>query len=313
MKTIIIVGGTGQIGHILKDFFIKKNFRVIITTRFKRKEFKTKKYEIKKINIYDIYRIEKLLKKYNPISVFYLAGQSSPIDSFKKKEETFRSNFIGCKNFLDAIRKNKSQIKFFNASSSEIFAKTKKKLLVNSKKKSNSPYSYSKLRSFNLTKNYRDKYRLKTYNIIFFNTESIFRNKNYLIPKICNAAIKAKKFNKKTTFGNLNIIREWNWANDQCKILTKFINKKPQDFILSNGKKYSVLDMIKFAFDYFRLDYRNYIEASSKFIRKNEVLEKKSNYFYYLKKNNIKKPKFVHGKALIQKMIKYYLKNSNNL
>ena len=313
MKTIIIAGGTGQIGQILKDFFIKKGIKVIITTRFKRKELKTKNYEIKKINIYDADKIESLLKKYNPISVFYLAGQSSPINSFKKKGETFKSNFIGCKNFLEVIRKNNFQIKFFNSSSSEIFAKTKKKLLVNSKKKSNSPYSYSKLRSFYLTKNYREKYRLKTYNIIFFNTESIFRNKNYLIPKICNAAIQANKINKKTTFGNLNIIREWNWAHDQCKTLVRFINKEPQDFILSNGKKYSVLDMIKFAFDYFKLDYKNYIKVSSKFIRKNEVLEKKSNYFFYLKKNNIKRPKFVHGRALIQKMIKYYLKNYHNL
>ena len=89
MKTIIIAGGTGQIGQILKDFFIKKGIKVIITTRFKRKELKTKNYEIKKINIYDADKIESLLKRYNPISVFYLAGQSSPINSFKKKGRNF--------------------------------------------------------------------------------------------------------------------------------------------------------------------------------------------------------------------------------
>ena len=74
-----------------------------------------------------------------------------------------------------------------------------------------------------MTKFFREKKKLNTYNVIIFNTESYFRDKNYLIPKICIAAIKAKKYGKKTYFGNLDISREWNWSDEQVIYLMKFV------------------------------------------------------------------------------------------
>ena len=130
--------------------------------------------------------------------------------------------------------------------------------------------------------------------------------KNFLIPKICIAAINAQKFQKITTFGNLNVIREWNWCDEQCKLLLKFISKKPQDFILSNGKPFSGYQMIKFAFNYFKLDYRNFIKIDNKHFRKKDFNYKLSNF----KKNVVSqnsnwKPK-IFGKKLIYSLIKYY-------
>ena len=84
------------------------------------------------------------------------------------------------------------------------------------------------------------------------------------------------------------------------------IIKKPQDFILSNGKIYSVKEMISYAFEYFKLGYRKYIKINKIFYRKNEV-KKQSDYLYYLKKNNINKKSFIHGKKLVHLMIKFYL------
>ena len=110
--------------------------------------------------------------------------------------------------------------------------------------------------------------------MVIFNTESYYRDKNYLIPKICMAAINAKKYNKKTTFGNLKISREWNWASEQMFYLLKFIKKDPQDFILSNGKSYSALKMIEFAFKYFKLDYKNFIQSNKKFERKRDFVKR---------------------------------------
>lgn len=78
-------------------------------------------------------------------------------------------------------------------------------------------------------------------------------------------------------------------ADDQCDLLVKFVKKKPQDFILSNGKPYSVKKMINYAFQYFKLDYTKYIKVSKKFYKKGEAIKKKSDYLYYLNKNNIKK------------------------
>ena len=97
----IIVGGTGQFGTITSEFLLKRNYKVIITTRSinKKKLFKKhKNLSLYRLNIYNKKKINKLLHKYKPSLVLYFAGQSSPAKSFLYKKETYRSNFLGCKN-----------------------------------------------------------------------------------------------------------------------------------------------------------------------------------------------------------------------
>ena len=311
----IIVGGTGQFGIITSEFLLKKNYKVIITTRSinkKKKLFKKhKNLRFYKLNIYNKKKINKLLHKYKPSLVLYFAGQSSPAKSFLYKKETYRSNFLGCKNFLDVILKNNYNCKFVNASSCEMYGKINGKIKVSSTKKPINPYGLSKLKSFEITKKYREIHNVKAYNAIIFNTESFFRNKSYLIPKICLAAINAKKYNLKTEFGNLKISREWNWCPEQVKYMFKFINKKPQDFILSNGKSYTAIQMLKFAFKHFNLDYKNYILINKKkFFRKKDTLQKKSDWRSCLIRNRINRKILIHGNKLTTKLIKYYLKKN---
>ena len=93
--------------------------------------------------------------------------------------------------------------------------------------------------------------------------------------------------------------------------LLKFINKNPQDFILSNGRSYSALNMIDFAFKYFKLDYKNFIQSNKKFMRKRDFLKKESNFISCLKRNNLKRESKIYGKNLINKLIKYYLHEEN--
>ena len=123
-----------------------------------------------------------------------------------------------------------------------------------------------------------------------------------------HSSLKSEKFKKITTFGNLNISREWNWADEQMKCLIKFINKAPQDFILSNGKNFKAKDMLKYAFEYFSLDYKKFIRVDKKFYRKNDVKNKKSNYLKCLKRNKLKRKDKYYGKTLIIKLINYYQK-----
>ena len=106
----IMVGGTGQFGITLSKQLLKKKFKVIITTRSlsrAKKKLNNKKLDLKKLNILSKPQIKKLLLKYNPKIIFYLAGQSSPGKSFHSKKETYFSNFIGCKNFLETLKKYK--------------------------------------------------------------------------------------------------------------------------------------------------------------------------------------------------------------
>ena len=306
----IIVGGTGQFGITLSKELIKKKFKVIITTRSlakAKKKIKNKKIYIKKLNILNKIQIKKLLLRYNPKLIFYMAGQSSPGKSFHSKKETYFSNFIGCRNFLETLKNYNLSSKFVNFSSCEIYGNYKKKINIDSIKKPISPYGFAKLKAHNETKKYRERFKLKFYNAIIFNTESIYRPGIYLIPKICIAAIKAKKNGLKTKFGNLNISREWNWCEEQCKYLLKFIKKKPQDFILSNGKSYSANQMLKFAFEYFKLDYQKFISLDKKFIRKADSNIKKSNFLSSLRRNKIKRIDKIYGKIIIYKIIQHYL------
>jgi len=307
----IIVGGTGQFGLILAKKLLQKKYRVIITTRsLKKAKSKIKSNKnliIKKLDIYKKNKIESLIIKSNPKIIFYFAGQSSPKNSFIKPKETYLSNYVGCKNFLDLILKNKLQCKFLNTSSCEVYGKIKEKLGLNTKKNPVNPYGFAKLKSYEITKLYREKYNLLTYNAIIFNTESILRKNEYLIPKICVAAIRAKKFGTKTEFGNLKIAREWNWCIEQCEYLLKFLEKKPQDFILSNGKLFKAKQMLKFAFGYFDLDYKNFILQNKKFFRKYDVEIKRSDFKKCLKRNSINRKTKIFGEKLVYTLIKYYL------
>ena len=261
----LIIGGTGQFGITLKNQLNQKNKKVIITTRFKKSTIKKKQFEIVVLDIFNKEKIFKIIKKYKPQNIFYFAGQSSPKISFIKKDETLRSNYMGCKNVLESVYKIDKNISFFYASSSEIYGKIKGEISLNSKKYPVNPYGISKLKGLNITKLYREKYKLKASSAIIFNTESTLRDKSFLIPKICIAAINDHKYNLKTAFGNLDIKREWNWCDDQCELLIKFLKKKPQDFIISNGKCLSAKQMLKFAFDYFNLDYKMYIFKSNRY------------------------------------------------
>ena len=304
----LIIGGTGQFGITLKNQLNRKNKKVIITSRFKKSKIKKRLFEIIELDIFNKKKISSIIKKYKPQNIFYFAGQSSPSISFVKKKETIRSNYLGCKNVLECIYNIDTNISFFYAASSEMYGKIRGKISLKKKKHPINPYGVSKLKGFNITKLYREKYKLKAYNIVLFNTESVLRDKSYFIPKICMAAINAYKYNLKTEFGNLDISREWNWCDDQCELIIKFLDKKPQDFLISNGKCLSAKKMLKFAFNYFNLDYKKYILKNKKFLRPAEIKKKCSDCRESLIKNKIKKKNYIYGQKMIYLIIKHYLK-----
>jgi len=310
-NSAIIIGGTGQYGITLGNLLIKKKYNVIATGRNLKKitllKKKFPKITFIKLDLYNKKKIKELLRKLKPNLLFYFAGQSSPSASFRIKKETLKSNFNGCKIFLDIIRDEKLKIKFINAASSEMYGRVKKKIDLQTLKQPLNPYGYAKKKSFELVKEYRDKFGMKNYNAIMFNTESALRDKQFLIAKICLGAINAFNKNEKLVLNNTIVSREWNWCAEQCSLMIKFLSKKPQDFILSNGKAYSIKQMLNFAFGYFNLNYKNFVVTKFKKLNKNEVKEKKSDFRKYLKKNQINFKSKIFGKRLIIKMIKNYL------
>ena len=310
-KTALLIGGTGQIGLYLSKYLLKKKYKVFITTRKVKKETLEKLHFLKirkKIKFliikdFEIKQIKKILLFYKPDEIYYLAGQSSVAESFKKRQETLKSNVYGCHKFLEATRLFLNNAKFFNASSSEIFGNSRKKIKIDTKKNPVSPYGKAKLNSFRLTDKYRKKYKLKTYNGIIFNSESYLRPKKFLIPKICLAAINAKKNNSFVTeFGNIDIYRDWGWSEEQVKIIWKYMQKKPGNFIIATGKSFKARKLIEYAFKTLKLDYKKNIKISKKYIRPKEI--RKVQVKISKKDQSTLR---VNGVLVIKKLLKYYI------
>jgi len=311
-KTALLVGGTGQIGLYLSKYLIKKKYKVFITSRkIKKKTIEKldylkikRKVKLLTVKKFEIKKIKKILLFCRPNEIYYLAGQSSVAESFKKKKETFKSNVDGCHKFLESTRLFLKDAKFFNASSSEIFGNSKKKIRINTKKNPVSPYGKAKLNSFKITDQYRKKYKLKTYNGIIFNSESYLRSKKYLIPKICLAAINTKKDNSFITeFGNIDIYRDWGWSEEQVKFIWKHMQKKPGNFIIATGKSFKARNLIEYAFKTLKLNYKKNIKISKKYIRPKEINKIEVN----VSKKNQSELK-VNGIMIIRRLLRYYIK-----
>ena len=315
MKKALIIGGTGQIGVYLANELLKKKYKVFISSRNitpgKINKYKViniyKKVNFVKLNLYKKKEIKKLVKKINPNTIFYLAGQSNVDKSFKKPKETINSNFNGCKNVLEILKEIKFLGKFINIASSEIFGNQNGFKSLIKKLKPVSPYGKAKLKSFNLTKNFREKFKLKTYNAIIFNCDSIFRPKNFVIPKICLSAIKAfNGQNKKIEFGDLNVVRDWGWVEEYVKGIYKITLNKPDDIIIATGKHFSLKDLIRHAYNFFNLDWKNYIIETNKLRRPKEIRVVKVRIKETFNKIGWKAK--TDGKTIVIRLIKYYLK-----
>ena len=314
MKRALIIGGTGQIGVYLANELVKKKYKVFISSRkittHKKNKFKIiniyQKVNFVRLNLYKKIEVLKLIKKINADSIFYLAGQSNVDKSFKKPKETIASNFNGCKNVLEILRETKFSGKFINIASSEIFGNQKGFKSLKKKLKPVSPYGKAKLKSFNLTKNFRKKFKLKAYNAILFNCDSILRPKNFVIPKICLAAIKAYNgYKKKIKFGDLSVVRDWGWVEEYVEGIYKITLQKPDDIIIATGKYFRLKDLIRHAYNLFNLDWRDYIFETNKLKRPKEIRVVKVSVKQTFNKIGWKAK--TDGKSIITRLTKYYL------
>ena len=135
-KNVIIIGGTGHLGISLGNYLIKKNFNVFITTRKKKNKLNklfNHNASLYNLNIYIIIQIKRILQVVKPLLVFYLRAKVFQINLLKKYE-TYKSNVIGCKNFLDIIKKYNIKCKFIYPASSEMYGKIKGKINIKTKK-----------------------------------------------------------------------------------------------------------------------------------------------------------------------------------
>jgi GDPmannose 4,6-dehydratase len=246
MKKIAIIAGiSGQDGSYLAEYLIKKKFQIIGLTRkfIFGKNIRHLKKNITLVRTkYSKIEVDKIINKYKPKLVFNLAGQTSPNLSWTKPSETIYSIVDVNLNFINSIYYFSKKTKYFNASTSEIFLDTKKKVNEESKIFPNNPYGCAKACSHFLVNCYRKKYNLFLVNGILFNHDSVRRAENFLGKKIAKHSVLIKNNKKKfLKLNSLKPIRDFGYAKDYVKAMYLIMSlKKPQDFIIASGKSYSV-------------------------------------------------------------------------
>ena len=272
-KRVNLIIGSGVLGAYLSAELLKNNEKIIVTSRNLNNKFSNYKYlnikkklSFEKLNPGNKKEIYKILNKYNPKKIFYFSGQSSIPKSIKLKKATFSSHYVGTKNFLEILKKEKSDAKFFKANSGYIFSPKKGLINLNCKySRSRNPYIQTQKEVFKLIKKYR-KYKLNLFNLVFMQIESPLRPNDFFIKKICLAA----KNKKRVEVGNINTFRDYSWITEVVRVILKISNLKSKDFIISAGKKLSGREILKTAYYLNKLDYKKYFSINKKYFRKKE-------------------------------------------
>ena len=259
-KKAIIFGVTGQDGAYLSKFLLKKGY---IVHGIKRRASQLNTYRIddiysdpliKKNNFFlhygdvtDPISIFSIINKIKPNEIYNLAAQSHVAVSFDLPEYTTNADASGTLRILECITRINKKIKFYQAGSSEMFGK-----VVESPQTEKtpfyprSPYGVAKVYSHWITVNYRESYKLFACNGILFNHESPLRGETFVTKKVVKALCKIKlKKQKKLFIGNLSAKRDWGHAEDYVQAMWKILqNNKPDDFVISTGKQYSIKQFI---------------------------------------------------------------------
>ena len=266
-KKALITGITGQTGSYLAEFLINKKY-IVHGIKRTSSSFNTQRIDhlytdpllnrsgnffLHNADLLDGSSLAKIINTIQPDEIYNLGAQSHVGASFQMPEYTANVNALGTLRILEIIKNSKKKIKFYQASTSEIFGDTK--IIPQSEKtifNPCSPYAASTLFSYNLTKIYRDAYKLFACNGILFNHESKRRGETFVTRKITMGLANIYHGKQKILLlGNLNSKRDWGHAKDFCEMQWKILqNKKPDDFVISTGKQYSVRKFVEIVLHY---------------------------------------------------------------
>ena len=283
---VLITGITGQDGAYLARLLIDKGYEVHGTVRrsssvnTKRIDDILSKYEsegslfLHYSDLLDSASISSLISNIGPDEVYNLAAQSHVAVSFENPVYTTQVGTLGSVSILEAIRSSKKEMKYYQASSSEMYGGgSNEKLNEESKFIPKSPYAASKVFAHNMTKIYRESYGIYAVNGILFNHESPIRGETFVTRKITKAVGRISQgIQEKLTLGNLDAVRDWGYAGDFVKGMWAMMqHEEPSDWVLSTGEAYSVKDFLEKAFKTVGLDWSKYVETSETYYRPNEV------------------------------------------
>ena len=288
MKKALITGITGQDGSYLAEFLLSRKYEVHGIIR-RASTFNTSRIDhiymdphkpgarlfLHYGDLSDSEQISNIIYNIKPDEVYHLGAQSHVRVSFDIPEYSGNVTGLGTTRLLEAIRRSRNQIRFYQASSSEMFGASEPPQNEDTPFRPRSPYACSKVYAHWMTVNYRQGYGLFACSGILFNHESPRRGETFVSRKITRAiaAILARKQNY-LYLGNLEAKRDWGFAPEYVEFIYKMLqNDKPGDFVLGIGESHSVKEFIEETFSYAGLDWEKYVKIDPRYCRPTEVQE----------------------------------------
>jgi GDPmannose 4,6-dehydratase len=269
MKKALITGVTGQDGSYLAELLLTKRYKVYgmvrraSTENFERIEHIRDRISIVQADLLDQLSIIELLESIEPDEVYNLAAQSFVPTSWIQPTLTGEFTALGVTKILEAIKLVNRKIRFYQASSSEMFGK-----VIETPQSERtpfyprSPYGVAKVYGHFITVNYRESYDIFAVSGILFNHESPRRGLEFVTRKISDGVARIKLgMAKELRLGNLDARRDWGYAGDYVKAMWRMLGQhEPRDFVVATGIAHSVRDFAGVAFDHVGLDWRKYVK-----------------------------------------------------
>ncbi len=279
-KTALITGITGQDGSYLAEFLLEEGYRVVGMTRrtstdvHERIRHLAERIEFYSGDLLDQSSMTAIVAEVKPTEIYNLAAQSFVPASFSQPVLTGEFTALGVTRVLEAVRAVDRKIRFYQASSSEMFGKVQ--AVPQNEHTSfypRSPYGVAKLYGHWITVNYRESYDLFATSGILFNHESPRRGKEFVTRKISDGVARIKLgIAGELRLGNLDAQRDWGFAGDYVRAMWLMLQQeRPDDYVVSTGRTYSVRDFAQVAFDAAGLHYEPYVVVDPRFYRPAEV------------------------------------------
>jgi GDPmannose 4,6-dehydratase len=280
MPKTLVTGITGQDGSYLAEFLLERGYEVIgmvrrtSTTNFDRIRDFQDRITIVQGDLLDQVSLINLLQEHHPDEVYNLAAQSFVPTSFTQPVLTGEFTALGVTRILDAIRIVDRSIRFYQASSSEMFGKVQEMPQRETTPfYPRSPYGAAKVYGHWITVNYRESYNLFACSGILFNHESPRRGLEFVTRKITHAVARIKLgLQDELRLGNLDARRDWGYAPDYVHAMWLMLQQDhPDDYLVATGETHSVREFCQVAFDHVGLDWEKYVVVDPRFYRPAEV------------------------------------------
>jgi GDPmannose 4,6-dehydratase len=280
MPTALVTGATGQDGSYLAEFLLEKGPEVVAmvrrtsTVNFDRIKHIQDKITIVQGDLLDQMSLVDILSEHRPQEVYNLAAQSFVPISWKQPVFTGEVTALGVTRILDAVRTVDPTIRFYQASSSEMFGKVREVPQTEATPfYPRSPYGVAKVYGHWITINYRESYNLHATSGILFNHGSPRRGLEFVERKVAHGVARIKLgMDKELRLGNLESRRDWGFAGDYVRAMWLMLQQdEPDDYVVASGTTHSIRELCEVAFGYAGLDWRDYVVQDPKFYRPAEV------------------------------------------